>query len=59
MNSEPLKIIEYLEMSYSGAKMMDDVDSMCRISRAIAALKADPESEIFTEEFQEAYAMLD
>lgn len=54
--NDPIKVIEeYLESSYSGAKMMDDVDAMCRISRAIAALKADTEMEIFTEKFKELY----
>lgn len=55
MNDQIKVIEEYLENSYSGAKMMDDVDAMCRISRAIAALKADTEMEIFTEEFKEIY----
>lgn len=55
MNDQIKAIEEYLENSYSGAKMMDDVDAMCRISRAIAALKADTEMEIFTEEFKELY----
>lgn len=52
-----LSIVEYLETCYSGAKMSDDVEGMCRISRAIAALQADTEMEIFTEEFQMAYVM--
>lgn len=55
MNDQIKAIEEYLENSYSGAKMMDDVDAMCRISRAIAALKADTEIEIFTEEFKKLY----
>lgn len=56
MLNKQLKVIEkYLEDAYSGAKMMNDVDAMCRISRAIGALKADPTIEIFTEEFKESY----
>lgn len=58
--SDKIKVIEnYLESAYSGAKMMDDVDAMCRIARALAALKADPEMEIFTEEYQEVYLMME
>ena len=57
--SNQIKEIEdYLETSYSGAKMMDDVDAMCRIARALVALKADPETEIFTDEFQKQYVMM-
>lgn len=55
MNNQIKEIENYLETSYSGAKMMDDVESMCRIARALVALKADTEMEIFTEEFQEIY----
>ena len=40
-------ILEYLETSYSGAKMLDDIECMCRLSRAIAAFEADPEEEIY------------
>lgn len=39
--------------------MMDDAESMCRIVRALAALKADPGTEIFTEEFQEVYLTME
>lgn len=53
------EIENYLETSYSGAKMMDDVESMCRIARALAALKANPEMEIFTDEFQEVYMTME
>lgn len=34
-------ILEYLEHAYSGAKMMDDVEMMCRLSRAILAFDYD------------------
>lgn len=55
MNERLKEIENYLETSYCGAKMMDDVESMSRIARALAALKANPEMEIFTDEFQEVY----
>lgn len=57
--SDQIKVIEkYLEESYSGAKMMDDMDTMCRIARALAALRADPEMDIFTKEYQELYCTM-
>jgi hypothetical protein len=34
-------ILEYLENAYSGAKMMNDVEMMCRLSRAILAFDYD------------------
>jgi hypothetical protein len=34
-------ILEYLENAYSGATMMDDVEMMCRLSRAILAFDYD------------------
>lgn len=49
-------IIEYLENSYSGAKMMDDDETMLKIARAIVAFKADPyDNEIFTDKFIEKF----
>ena len=48
-------IQEYLENSYTGASAMDDCETQVRIARAIAAYEADPEMEIFTEEFKEFY----
>lgn len=59
MNNQIKEIEEYLEYAYSGAKMMDDVDSMCRIGRALAALKADTDIEIFTEEYREIYLTME
>lgn len=60
MNENELKILELLEQSYSGAKMMDDVSAMVRLSRAIAAFKSNvedtPES-IFTDAFLDSYFM--
>lgn len=56
MNQEAMdKIKEYLEFSYSGAKLMGDTEGMLRISRAMAALEADINKEIFTEEFLEIF----
>lgn len=46
------EIHEYLEYGYCGAKMMDDLESMTRITRAIAALNSDVEKEIFSEDFE-------
>lgn len=34
-------IIEYLENAYTGAKMMDDVELMLRLSRAIISFSYD------------------
>ena len=57
MNERLNDVKEYLENSYSGAKMMDDVESMTRIARALAALQANVEEDIFTEEFMEKYVL--
>lgn len=59
MNNQIKEIENYLETSYSGAKMMDDVDAVCRIARALVALKADPGTEIFTEEYKEVYLTME
>lgn len=49
-------VLDYLEHSYSGAKMMDDVELMCRISRAILAFAYDDMEHLPTwEEMQESY----
>lgn len=55
MNKQINGIKDYLENAYSGAKMMGDVECMVRIARALAALQADVEVDIFTEEFVEKY----
>ena len=55
MNEHMNTVKDYLEHSYSGAKMMDDVEGMLRIARALAALQADIYDEIFKEEFLEKY----
>lgn len=46
-------ILDYLEKSYSGAKMMDDIEIQIRVGRAIEAFKADVEDDIFKEGFIE------
>ena len=54
MNDAEKKILEYLENSYSGAKMMGDETCKVRLARAMAAFKTDPEveaEEYFTERF--------
>ena len=55
MNKQMNIIKDYLEKSYSGAKMMDDAECMLRISRALAALQADVYEDIFNEEFVAKY----
>lgn len=56
MDTEKQKkeILEYLEYSYSGAKMMDDIELQTRIERAIEAFKADVHEDIFKENFIES-----
>lgn len=54
------EIINYLDNSYSGAKMMGDNETMLRIARALAAFKADPyDDEVFQEKFIEKYILDD
>ena len=49
-------ILDYLETAYVGAKEMDDVEIMCRLSRAILAFSYDDLEHMPTwEEMQEAY----
>jgi hypothetical protein len=58
MNTEEQKqvILDYLEHSYTGARMMDDVELMCRLSRAILAFSYDDMEHMPTwEEMQNAY----
>lgn len=57
MNKQMNEIKEYLENAYSGAKMMDDIEGMTRISRALVALQADVKKDIFTKEFIEESVM--
>ena len=54
MNDAEKRILEYLEKSYSGAKMMGVENCKVRLARAMAAFKTDPEveaEEYFTEKF--------
>ena len=44
------EILNYLESSYSGAKMLGDEETMLRISRAIVAFKADVYTDIFKDD---------
>lgn len=58
MDTEEQKkvILDYLENAYIGAKMMDDVEIMCRLSRAVLAFSYDDLEHMPTwEEMQEAY----
>lgn len=48
-------VLEYLEMSYVGANALDDFEAMVKIERAIAAIKAPADMEIFTRKFKEWY----
>lgn len=59
MNEQAQIILKYLEDAYIGAKMMEDVDTQLRVSRAITALKAPTDMDIFTEEFQKAFVIFD
>ena len=54
MKDQEREILEYLEYSYSGAKMMDDIELQTRIGRAIEAFKADVPEDIFKENFIES-----
>ena len=55
MNQKEI-ILDYLECAYSGAKAMDDLEIMCRLSRAILAFSYDDLEHMPTwEEMQEAY----
>lgn len=55
-NKQKEIILDYLENSYTGARMMDDVELMCRLSRAILAFSYDDLENMPTwEEMQEAY----
>lgn len=54
--SEKDKIIEFLETTYIGAKTKDDLEMMCRLSRAIIAFSYDDfETEPTWEEMFNSY----
>lgn len=40
-NKQAEIILDYLETAYTGARMMDDVEMMCRLSRAIIAFNGE------------------
>ena len=50
MIEEQKIILDYLENAYSGAKMADDIDSMTRIARAIAAFNLPTDKDYIIEE---------
>lgn len=52
MDNEKQKqeVIDFLENTYTGAKMMRDEEVMLRASRALLAFKADVHKDIFIEE---------
>lgn len=52
MDNEKQKqeVIDFLENTYAGAKMMGDEEVMLRASRALLAFKADVHKDIFIEE---------
>lgn len=52
MDNEKQKheVIDFLENTYTGAKMMGDEEVMIRASRALLAFKADVHKDIFIEE---------
>ena len=51
-------ILEYLETAYTGARAMDDVELMCRLTRAILAFDYDDFEHLPTwEEMQNAHIM--
>lgn len=58
MNKQEKIILDYLNQSYVGARMSEDIGCMVRLERAIAAFSVDPEEfpEVpFTEEFEQYY----
>lgn len=50
MKSRNKEVIDFLENTYAGAKMMGDEEVMLRASRALLAFKADVHKDIFIEE---------
>ena len=60
MNEKEAEVLLYLEHSYVGARAENDLSAMIRISRALAAFKADIEDApeaIFTEKYLRDYYM--
>ena len=57
MTKNEAEILRYLEMCYTGARMLDDMPCIVRLARAIAVFKANPldaPEGIFTEKFLES-----
>lgn len=52
MTAQINKIKEDLELAHSGARMLGNEEDVLRISRALAALMADTDMDIFSEEFE-------
>lgn len=50
MSEQEQIILQYLENSYTGARMLDDISAMTRIARAIEAFEANPTEDIFAVE---------
>lgn len=48
-------VVDFLEKSYVGARMRDDVEMMARLERAIAVMKTPAEIEVFRPDFEEIY----
>ena len=46
MEDKIMEIMAYLKEAYVGAKMMDDVEAMCRISRAIVMMETPSEVDV-------------
>lgn len=46
LKKELQEILDYLEYAYSGAKLLDDIEAMVRISRAIEGFKLNPQKRI-------------
>ena len=40
-NKQEEIILDYIENAYTGARMMEDVEMMCRLSRAITAFNGE------------------
>lgn len=60
MNHEEQKkiILDYLEAAYTGARMMDDLEMMCRLFRAIVAFDYDNlEEELNWDKMEDAYML--
>ena len=48
-------IVEYLDQWYVGARMMDDIELMIRVERALAAITTPSSTDVFLPEFEKQY----